>query len=146
MMLSELPSTATVVSPGVWSDTLSRHHYVVDPSDATLLLSRDWTAAEQSTFNQAQAALSTNGTTLATSLSASITTLTADLGLAVADPLLVKDSTSINGISKSAAATINADPGVYIVALAKFLRRAEKAIIAVSKIELGQLTDASTGQ
>jgi hypothetical protein len=130
----------------VWTDPAYHHRFILDPSDSTLLLSRDWTAAELAAYNQAQATLTTNGTTLATSLAASILTLTTDLGLGSADPLLVKDSTSINGISKAAAATINADPSVYINALAKFLRRAEKAIIANAKIELGQLTDASTGQ
>lgn len=54
MLLSELPSTTTLVSPGVWTDPLSRSRYYVDPTDATLLLTRSWTPKETEDYSAVQ--------------------------------------------------------------------------------------------
>lgn len=54
MLLSELPPTATLVSPGVWTDPLSHVRYYMDPTDGTLLLTRSWTPKETQDYSTAQ--------------------------------------------------------------------------------------------
>lgn len=146
MLASELPTTATLVSSGVWTETMSRTRYVLDPADATLLLSRAWTSTELAAYNQVQATQSTNQTTLTAALTASVATLGADIGLAPNDPLLVKDSSTLNGILASTAATINSSLPAYIQSLARYIKHLDKAVLASAKISTGALSDASTGQ
>lgn len=66
MNISDIPSTATVVSPGVWSDVMSKQRYYLDPTDATLIVARTWTPAETSAYLAAQtSAASTRAALLA---------------------------------------------------------------------------------
>ena len=55
MMLSDIPPTATLVSPGVWTDAPSRQRYYLDPLDAALVVARSWTPAEVAAWLTAQA-------------------------------------------------------------------------------------------
>lgn len=54
MLASELPTNAVLVSPGVWTDAVSRARYYLDPTDPTLLVSRPWTPAEVRDYDAAQ--------------------------------------------------------------------------------------------
>lgn len=52
MDMKDLPSTASLLSPGIWTDATTKSKFYVDPTDATLLLVRSWTDAERIAYNQ----------------------------------------------------------------------------------------------
>lgn len=146
MLVSDIPKTATVVTSGqIWSDAQSQTKYYVDPSDATLCSSRAWTAAEASAYYQSLASQQTNKATLTQNLSDAITTLIADIGVASTDPTFVAGATSLNAILGDTNANINASPAKYITQLARIEKHLAKAVIAMAKIDLNQISDANTG-
>lgn len=53
MKLTDLPSTAVLVSPGVWNDSVIRTKFYLDPSNPNLLVYRSWTTEEVTAFEDA---------------------------------------------------------------------------------------------
>jgi len=84
MILADLPSTATLVSPGVWSDPASRQRFYLDPTDTTLLVARIWTPTELATWLAAQSTAATARAALLAAIGARVVTLRASAATATA--------------------------------------------------------------
>ena len=135
MLVTELPETAVLVAPGEWNDATTQTRYYVDPHDATLVAARDWTPAEIASANQQNATRQTNARTLNSRLATLVSTLRADVGPASAPPGVDSLNAIINDTSAQPIARV----------LARFLKRTDMAVLALAKLELGQLDDTDTG-
>jgi hypothetical protein len=82
MILADIPATATVVSPGVWTDAVSRQRYYLDPTDASLVVARAWTPAELATWLAAQNTAATQRANLLAAIAAGVASLRSTAGTA----------------------------------------------------------------
>lgn len=105
MFVSERPSTATLVSPGVWVDAHARTRYVLDPSDATLLLLRAWTSTESAAYDSVQATNLSSRETLKAAIGERVAALNA--AKIAADTLETSETTRAAAVTASTpAATV----------------------------------------
>ena len=141
MLMTELPGTAVSTAPGEWSDPMSREKYFVDPHDPTLLVRRAWTPAELAAEHQQEENRSTNRDSLTAALKDSIQQLRDAIGPSDA----VAGTETLNAIAADTNANIRADPSRYVKTLARTLRRTNRALIALAKIQLDQLDDTNLG-
>lgn len=75
MILAEIPTTATLVSPGVWTDAPSHQKFYLDPTDSALVVVRAWTPAELATWTAAQSNAATTRANLLAAIGARVATL-----------------------------------------------------------------------
>lgn len=102
MLMSELPASATLVSPGCWSDPVGRSKYYVDPNDSTLLTARSWTVEEINSYVQAQATKIQNAKATKEAIASRVDTLRS--AVTQADNIAASETTAANTVAASTPA------------------------------------------
>lgn len=145
MLASELPINAAPhpTLPHVWDDPTTRTHYYLDPHDASIVVTREWTAGEVAEENQRAAVRQQNAELARRDASSGLDALIALIGPAAATAKPGDDS--INELLAIDNATINANPARHIKILARLLRLTLKAVVVALRIAAGRFESTSTG-
>ena len=142
MLASELPETAAPhgTVPNVWDDPVTRTRYYLDPTDPLLLVSREWTDAEIAAENDKTAVVTVNRDRVAKRLRKLSGKLAEEVGPKPGTPEYLPGTSSLRGIlhpDSTANATVKA--------LAGFQLTAHQTLIALAKLQLGDLNSAVLG-